>query len=176
MWMLADVTAGDWLLAVATVLAVLFGVFAEAWLSRRRARHAALEAAVSELAMVLPYVVSEMSEVWQGPRATKLGSEWSRRRDRVTELTVAIRRLSAGRSRRARSVATAIDDLTSRVIAAELRFLNKGQLVRRDELFELTTDGVTRAVFGEGRGPVDDLVTYYETHGPGAPAPHARSS
>jgi hypothetical protein len=154
-----------WAQAGITVLGVATAVSATEWAVRARDRRRRIEEAILELVLLVPYVTVPISAVWQGERPdTSVGSEWAGQRDRVSGLLAQIRVNATSLLRRARMIRAEVDDLTARMAAADLGWLQKRKVIPADEIFELVGDLLTAQVFPRTL-PLDETIHWYEQHG-----------
>jgi hypothetical protein len=145
---------------------VLVGVLFTEWLARRRGHRQRLRAAVQEIIITLPIYLSFISTD-PPPNlepGISVGTPGFGYRDTfiraVFEAEAETRRF---RFRHREEVRAAIDELLTQTAAADIRFYG-GQLLSREDLYQLTEHNLSSLVYG-GRALIDDDVSDYVRHG-----------
>lgn len=141
---------------IGALVAFLLGEVA----ARARGKREAIEHATLALALDLPEVLLAYTPT---DVDTGIGSPWWLQRNRALKLLTTVRAAARWPVRRHRKIRRAVDDLTARVAAAELRS-NKRHLLELDDLLEITTADLQKAVFGKGR-EISHLTSWYMGRG-----------
>lgn len=142
-------------------LTVVLGVVLAEWLQRMRQRDDQVRGATLELAMLMPHVVWPLLDTEYGRSAdTSVGSRWSDQREHAVRLLNVIRVTARHGQRRRKRIISHANDLSARLVAAELDLFGQGLRLPRQSVLDLTTADLYAAVFGK-REPIDDEIAKY---------------
>jgi hypothetical protein len=145
-----------------TAAVVVFAVVGEAWIVRLQERRAGIEAAVMELARLLPRVVVPISEMWIEDETHETGpfSPWAAEREQVDQLLQSVVQKARWPMRRSRAIKGAARDLQARFAAATHLWNIGRHRTTMDEYTQMLPNELHGLVFGKSQ-PVDDLFARY---------------
>lgn len=143
-------------------VAVLIGILGDSWASRIRGHRAAVEAAASELVILLPHVIGPISSMWPDDEEveTSYGSDWSKHRDEVTSLLFQIIQNARWPMRQRAEVLRAAHETSARLAAYTLLWYTHRSRITAEETFDLYK-GAPGAVLSQARN-LDDRVDHFD--------------
>lgn len=149
-------------LVIAVVSAVVVSLLVE-WLVRVRDRRRVIEDATLELVMVLPHVVSALSERRSSEHIdTSLGSEWGKQREQLLLALSRIRGYTKWPIWRYRKIRAEADRVLAQMTVAELN--RHHTTLSRDEMEVLMSGEMFSLVFGN-RPLLDEAIRNYQQFG-----------
>lgn len=150
-------------------IVVLLGVLVAEWLRRQWDRRQALQRATQFITRQLPIAMVYLTEHAPGDRHMELDSPgWTFYQQVMSACAEADAASRPRWTRRHNEVRAALDDITARMSAADLRWTRDGIYVTTNELISISTAAaqLTHAVFGK-RKTIDEAFTKYVKHGLG---------
>lgn len=145
-----------------TASVVILGVVLAEWLKRNNDRRNLVRQSTVALSLKVPHVVVGMTDTGQ-LTDTSMNSPWWHERENVMQLLITVTNTMYWPQLHQKEIRKCAQDLLARLLAAEMDFMLKNIKLSVSESVDITSGGLTKAVFRRDSNLEKEIASYRKT-------------